>query len=1498
VATSTAAIPLTPKHDDNSTSSTASVTTLSEPIDSYINAVDIISQGITSSIPVDITVSEPLDFDCGNPDPAFDRDNPSIPTLPIQSITPVYDPDDPRGQLDTGAKASVTNNKNNLHRYREYTKSHPPPVRLTAAIDNGDPGIFPEGEGYLRVPAPNARGYIEVLTYYSPHLTSTLISENGLYNTSTNSTSAFSGQTLHKHYTDPLGYTGNFTLTCHHRLSRRRNLTIYGVLIGGQCYTHPLILPDVDVANPFATARNSIDCAKRNDPSFATLCANSVRATIQSVRLQRQDALRDALRRVPRNWLHQVAFHDIVDHHIPVHAIKSRTEKLLWHQRLGHPCDRYLYDAHKSIIGIPQFKRETEILNQCPTCIQAKQTKSPAGPHSTRKATRPYQGLSIDFSFSGMTSADEDRRNEYEGINGETSWILVTDHFTGMKHGDSRISKAAPLSWLRHFLAQYSPTCHNKYVHMDQGGELFNNPDIRNLFTQHNYDIYPTGADTSRQNGPVERGHRTLGNSIRALLTGSNLDTKFWPYAFYHSMRLSNAFPEAGKTSSPIELATSQKEDLSDLRTFGCRVWVRPPGKRKAKFKNVSKKGIFLGYVPYTTRNILWYDMETHRVKIAAHARFDEGMNDLPISAIPPNVQHLQRTDDGQPYPSEQSAVDATNFTFFITPFATLLHRSLTPSPTSDDPTYGLILADDDLLRRTYVSDVQPKSPAASIYSTLRSTRNKIRGAYIMEINNDRVFTTAQALAALKSLHDQGVTDDIPITFAPESKLTAKGVRRAANEYGLFAPTTKWDDTNTLEDPPFLDREATINVIKATKLHYTNVQQRNIAHIASTGNLHAKIQSQLAPTEDNMDTTVPSIDIHSLRAITKLRNPDLSFEENDITNEMISLFLNAIQSKATTPQEQALGHFTRRKLKQMPTWSEWEQGERKQLDQFHALQMFGEPITPPNTKHTIILRPHWQYHIKCDGTRRARQCCNGSKHAAPLLHALSMTYSSCVEHPIQRLFFAISAQLNLKVYGGDAKDAYAHSPGPGIPTYMTIDDQYADWYKWRFRKDIDRKKVLLVKRALQGHPESGRLWETHINSILTAAPLNFKSTTHDKTIYKSNYGGETIYLLRQVDDFALACSDEDIAKSVYKMIGSKLKLPGEDKDPFTYLGEITDFNGIDINQTKDYIELSCSNYIDRIMTSHGWTKDKAMQPLSKPIAPLNTETLHQIGKHNNGPKEGTAEHQALEERQGFSYRTLLGEMMFAYVSCRPDIGYAITLMSKYGSNPDEYHYKSLKNIARYLRTTKHWGIRFKRPVPHPELKEGEAETIYQPKDLPSYPEDIAQGKLICFVDAAYGNDPKKRRSTTGYAFTYAGGAIVYRSKTQSIIALSSTEAELIAAVTAAKTARYIRAVLSELGFKQDKPTPIYEDNKSAIDIVNAFKPTERSRHIDIRFFAIQGWKEQGDIIMLHIPGVINAADDLTKPLGWVLHSRHARYLMGHYDTKKVDPSINPSTIHT
>ena len=76
-----------------------------------------------------------------------------------------------------------------------------------------------------------------------------------------------------------------------------------------------------------------------------------------------------------------------------------------------------------------------------------------------------------------------------------------------MYHCDTRLSKASLIKYLESFLQEYSPNVSNKFVVLDQGGELYHNPKVLNLFRQYNYKVFPTGADASFQNGPVERGH-------------------------------------------------------------------------------------------------------------------------------------------------------------------------------------------------------------------------------------------------------------------------------------------------------------------------------------------------------------------------------------------------------------------------------------------------------------------------------------------------------------------------------------------------------------------------------------------------------------------------------------------------------------------------------------------------------------------------------------------------------------------------------------------------------------------------------------------------------------------------------------------------------------------------------------------------------------------------------------------------------------------------------
>ena len=94
--------------------------------------------------------------------------------------------------------------------------------------------------------------------------------------------------------------------------------------------------------------------------------------------------------------------------------------------------------------------------------------------------------------------------------------------------------------------------------------------------------------------------------------------------------------------------------------------------------------------------------------------------------------------------------------------------------------------------------------------------------------------------------------------------------------------------------------------------------------------------------------------------------------------------------------------------------------------------------------------------------------------------------------------------------------------------------------------------------------------------------------------------------------------------------------------------------------------------------------------------------------------------------------------------------------------------------------------------------------------------------------------------------------------------------------------------MCEIGYRQNKPTIIYEDNQAAILMTNADNPTVRTRHIGIQFFALQEWRRKGDLVLKYIPGVINIADKLTKTLGWVLHRRYVAHMMGRMGSPYTD----------
>ena len=135
-----------------------------------------------------------------------------------------------------------------------------------------------------------------------------------------------------------------------------------------------------------------------------------------------------------------------------------------------------------------------------------------------------------------------------------------------------------------------------------------------------------------------------------------------------------------------------------------------------------------------------------------------------------------------------------------------------------------------------------------------------------------------------------------------------------------------------------------------------------------------------------------------------------------------------------------------------------------------------------------------------------------------------------------------------------------------------------------------------------------------------------------------------------------------------------------------------------------------------------------------------------------------------------------------------------------------------------------------------------------------------------YCDSDYAGDLDDRKSTSGYVFLLKGGAISWNSSKQETVALSTTEAEYVAAAHAVKEAIWLRTLLEELGFKQNQPTKIYEDNSGCIAISKNPEKHKRTKHIDIKYHFLREQVNKNQVKLEYVNTTEQAADALTKPL--------------------------------
>ena len=198
-----------------------------------------------------------------------------------------------------------------------------------------------------------------------------------------------------------------------------------------------------------------------------------------------------------------------------------------------------------------------------------------------------------------------------------------------------------------------------------------------------------------------------------------------------------------------------------------------------------------------------------------------------------------------------------------------------------------------------------------------------------------------------------------------------------------------------------------------------------------------------------------------------------------------------------------------------------------------------------------------------------------------------------------------------------------------------------------------------------------------------------------------------------------------------------------------------------------------------------------------------------------------------------------------------------------------------------LASTPTEGIYFWRKTPRLDLPNGHLPTTKDPNNyMPETRSQLHHTWTRATVDSDYANDTNHRRSVSGIAIKIAGGAVFYKTSFQSTVALSSTEAEFIAACEAAKVILYIRSILDDINIRQEEATTLYEDNQGALLMANSGQLTKRIRHMDTKHFALQQWVDLDLLKLRRIDTADNESDLMTKNLGRTLFYRHMEYLMG------------------
>ena len=350
--------------------------------------------------------------------------------------------------------------------------------------------------------------------------------------------------------------------------------------------------------------------------------------------------------------------------------------------------------------------------------------------------------------------------------------------------------------------------------------------------------------------------------------------------------------------------------------------------------------------------------------------------------------------------------------------------------------------------------------------------------------------------------------------------------------------------------------------------------------------------------------------------------------------------------------------------------------------------------------------------------------------------------------------------------------------------------------------------VCKLSKALYGLKQAPRAWYECLRDFLIANA--FKVGKADPTLFTKTCDGDLFVCQIYVDDIIFGSTNQKSCEEFSRVMTQKFEM--------SMMGELNYFLGFQVKQLKDGTFISQTKYTQDLLKRFGM---KDAKPAKTPMGTDGHTDLNKGGK-------------SVDQK---AYRSMIGSLLYLCAS-RPDIMLSVCMCARFQSDPKECHLVAVKRILRYLVATPCFGL-------------------WYPKG--------STFDLVGYSDSDYAGCKVDRKSTSGTCQFLGRSLVSWNSKKQTSVALSTAEAEYVAAGQCCAQLLWMRQTLRDFGYNLSK-VPLLCDNESAIRMAENPVEHSRTKHIDIRHHFLRDHQQKGDIEVFHVSTENQLADIFTKPL--------------------------------